>query len=266
MAAADPCCDVADTLVADLPGPAFAVQRARLALVQERQAFARANLRLVVTLANRYRRSGRLALVDLIQEGNVGLLAAIDRFDPARGFRFSTYAAFWIRHALGRALSDRGRIVRLPSHVVELQTKLRSIEAAFEVEHGRRPDADELAQRAGVTVRQVEKLSRVLVERAQPEDDAAELDSLACSDPRAESKIDAVQLERALARALEDLAPIEIEILSLRFGLEGGEGLTLREVGTNYSLSRERVRQIQARALRKLRDDLARRGHDQPAI
>jgi len=123
------------------------VRSARMALCAARHEMVRANLRLVVTMAHRYRRNGRLPLADLIQEGNIGLLTAVDRFDPRKGFRFSTYGSWWIRHAIGRALSDKGRAVRLPVHVVELQHKLARARRELEIQLGRAPERGELAGR-----------------------------------------------------------------------------------------------------------------------
>lgn len=286
---ADPGCDIADRITAELlallRGPnaggvftlraaqrrsdAFVayvrrVERARMLLGNARAEFARANLRLVVSMAHRYTRSGRMSLDDLIQEGNVGLLTAVDRFDPRRGFRFSTYGSWWIRHAISRALSDRGRAVRLPVHVIELQSKLSKIRREFEREHGREPDLEELAALAEVPAAKVERLGRVLLEREMPrEHEGVErrgIDALADADPAVDTCLESFQLEGALQTALEGLRPMEAEILRLRFGLDGREGMTLREIGEMYSLSRERIRQIQRRALDTLRDGLEQRG------
>jgi RNA polymerase primary sigma factor len=231
-----------------------------------RAEFARANLRLVVSMAHRYRRSGRMSLADLIQEGNVGLLTAVDRFDPRRGFRFSTYGSWWIRHAISRALSDRGRAVRLPVHVIELQAKLSKIRREFEHQNGREPDVDELSSLADVPKEKVERLGRVLLERDTPRDDAHEaskprgVDALADDDPAVDTRLESFELDGALQEALDTLRPMEAEILRLRFGLDGNEGHTLREIGEVYSLSRERIRQIQQRALDKLRASLVDEG------
>ena len=287
LAEADPSSDIADVLAAEvqslLRGPneggrlklraaqrkseryedyAHAVERARILLNAARAEFARANLRLVVSMAHRYLRTGRMSLDDLIQEGNVGLLTAIDRFDPERGFRFSTYGSWWIRHAISRALSDRGRAVRLPVHVIELQAKLTKIRRDFEQVHGREPDAEELAALAEVPTDKVERLGRVLLERDNPREGSEEgaprrgIDALADEEPAVDTCMESFELGGALHEALDELRPMEAEILRLRFGLDGSEGLTLREIGEVYSLSRERIRQIQQRALNKLRDSL----------
>src|SRR5690606_21726880 len=138
--------------------------RVRVGLHQARREFARGNLRLVVTMAHRYKRNGRMPLSDLIQEGNVGLMTAVDRFDPGRGYRFSTYGTWWIRHAISRALSDKGRAVRIPVHVIELQAKLSRIRREFEHENRRSPDDMELSALADVSLDKVRRFGRVLVE------------------------------------------------------------------------------------------------------
>ncbi len=291
LADADPSCDVADRIAAEIQALmrdrndggdlklraaqrkserfesyARQVERTRMHLQAARSEFARANLRLVVSMAHRYLRSGRMSLDDLIQEGNVGLLTAVDRFDPRRGFRFSTYGSWWIRHAISRALSDRGRAVRLPVHVIELQAKLGKIRREFEHKHGREPDAQELATLADVPYEKVERLGRVLLERDAPRDDAGEgarprgIDALSDGEPTVDTRLESFELDGALHEALETLRPMEAEILRLRFGLDGNEGHTLREIGDVYSLSRERIRQIQQRALDKLREALVVEG------
>ena len=242
------------------------VERARLHLHAARSEFARANLRLVVSMAHRYRRSGRMSLADLIQEGNVGLLTAVDRFNPRRGFRFSTYGSWWIRHAISRALSDRGRAVRLPVHVIELQSKLSKIRREYEHKHGHEPELEVLASLADVPKEKIERFGRVLLEPDTPRDDGSEpgrprgIDALADDEPAVDQRIESFELDGALQGALETLRPMEAEILRLRFGLDGSQGLTLREIGEVYSLSRERIRQIQQRALNKLRDSLQEDG------
>ncbi len=287
LADVDTSCDVADLIVAEIQALrsgrndggqlklraaqrkserfteyAQRAERLRMHLNAARAEFARANLRLVVSMAHRYRRSGRMSLADLIQEGNVGLLTAVDRFDPRRGFRFSTYGSWWIRHAISRALSDRGRAVRLPVHVIELQAKLSKLRREFEHVNGREPDVDELAALADVPKEKVERLGRVLLERENPRDDPEGtarprgIDAIADADPAADTRMESFELDGALQGALDTLRPMEAEILRLRFGLDGHEGHTLREIGEVYSLSRERIRQIQQRALDKLRASL----------
>jgi RNA polymerase primary sigma factor len=242
------------------------VRSARMALCAARHELVRANLRLVVTMAHRYRRNGRMPLADLIQEGNMGLLTAVDRFDPRKGFRFSTYGSWWIRHAIGRALSDKGRAVRLPVHVVELQHKLARVRRALEVELGRAPERAELAAALGVPELKLERLDRALIREGSPDAPPGEATSgievLPDEGPGADRLLHDGRLDEALNEALSTLRPMEADILRHRFGLDDGNAMTLREVGELHGLSRERIRQLQERALEKIRAELRHRGFD----
>lgn len=248
------------------------LQWCRIALHQARQTFARGHLRLVVMIAQRYRHTGRMPLADLLQEGNAGLMIAVDRFDPARGFRFSTYGSWWIRHAISRALSDTGRTVRLPVHVVELRSKIRQARAAFEHEHHRMPEADELAARLHVDVDKIERFGRVLVEQDTPvnlgdeDTERTGIEAIQDEAPIQEDSLHSVRIDASLEEALDVLRPMEFDILRMRFGLDDQTPKTLREIGEVYSLSRERIRQIQARALGKLRDELGTNGLTKEAV
>jgi RNA polymerase primary sigma factor len=239
-------------------------------LCTARHELVRANLRLVVAMAHRYRRNGRLPLTDLIQEGNLGLMTAVDRFDPRKGFRFSTYGSWWIRHAIGRALSDKGRAVRLPVHVVELQHKISKARRRFEAKHQRAPERAELAELVGVPERKLERLERTLLQRddslGNPDRDGVTgIDVLADEAPGADRLLHDTRLDDALHEALTGLRPMEADILRHRFGLDGSQIMTLREVGEMHGLSRERIRQLQERALQKIRLALTDRGFEGPA-
>ncbi len=244
------------------------VRKARMSLHAARAELARANLRLVIAMAQRYLKSGRMSLPDLIQEGNIGLMTAVDRFDPRRGYRFSTYAAWWIRHAISRALSDRGRVVRLPVHVIEFQAQLAKVRKAFVHEHQREPNLAELAEAAGVPLERIERFGYALFEQATPRvrhDDndtgaALGMEAMPADAPELETAFDSLAIDSALHEALEQLRPMEADVLRMRFGFTGQDAMSLREIGTVYSLSRERIRQIQERALTKLRAELAERG------
>ncbi len=293
MADLDPSVELADRLLADLQSidagrgceagldvraPArgsatfqrylHGVRSASLALGTARHELVRANLRLVVKMAHRYRRSGRLSLADLIQEGNMGLLVAVDRFDPRKGFRFSTYGSWWIRHAIGRALSDKGRAVRLPVHVVELQHRMGTVRREFELEHGRTPDAAELAAALGVPEAKLERLQRSLLvqdttfDSPNPEGGPQGMDVLRDAKPDVDSLMHGGHLDDAVQEALSSLRPMEADILRHRYGLDDGRTLTLREVGVMHGLSRERIRQLQERALEKIREQLRERGFE----
>jgi RNA polymerase primary sigma factor len=242
------------------------VETAAGALADAKHGFVRANLRLVVTMARRYHH-GKMTLPDLIQEGNLGLLKAVDRFDPTRGYRFSTYASWWIRHAISRALADKGREVRVPVHMLDVHHKLKRERQRFAVVEGREPGDEELAARTAVPVDRIRRLRLCLLE------DGASLDSpISGGDARTAgemleddsipSAVDAMQSDAMgehVRSALERLTPIEADVLRKRFGLDEVEPMTLREIGAEYSLSRERIRQLQEQALGKIRRELRRK-------
>lgn len=234
-------------------------------LWRAKDKFVRANLRLVVTMARRYNR-GQLPLPDLIQEGNIGLMKAVDRFDPDRGFRFSTYASWWIRHAISRALADKGREVRVPVHMIDVYHKLKRTRQRFSTLKGREPTEEELAAEAEVPLEKIQRLRQCLL------DAGPSLDSpVAGAEGRTvgellEDESTPLPAEFLQARAMGDkvrellsrLRPIEADVLRKRFGLDEGEPMTLREIGEQYSLSRERIRQLQEQALGKIRRELRR--------
>jgi RNA polymerase primary sigma factor len=219
-----------------------------------------ANLRLVVSIAKRYR-GAALPIQDLVQEGNLGLGKAVDRFQYRRGFRFSTYATWWIRQAITRALADRGRLIRLPVHVEEQLRQLARADRALASELGRAPTPEELARRAHLSVERV----RGLLEAARrtysldtPLSETTELGDV-LQDTNVAPPDEAVLVEdqtRQVQRALATLSEPQRQVLRLRFGLDDGEH-TLEEIGQRFGVTRERIRQIEAKALRKLRPTLA---------
>ena len=237
-----------------------AVQASAAALRAARNQFARANLRLVVRMANRLRGSG-LSLTDLIQEGNIGLLKAVDRFEPARGIRFSTYASWWIRHTMRRAMVNRGRTVRVPQHLHTLAQKLSKTRRRLRGELGRNPHDTELAEAVGTTVDKVVAATRALANqpvsldaRVSSDDPRTVADILSVPEEQTPGeRLDILRAEEQMRAALLELAPMERDILRQRFGLDGQEPRTLAEIGEQYSLSRERIRQLQVLALEHMR-------------
>jgi len=237
-----------------------------------RDEFVRANLRLVVTMARRYDRGG-MPLADLIQEGNLGLMHAVSRFDYRRGLRFSTYACWWIRHAIGRALADKARAVRIPVHMLEAQQQLEKVRQQLVGELGRPPTPQELAKAARVPLAKLNQMHRYIM--GQPmsldrpvhdDDDRSFGDTMADPDSEDHSPADNLTtqtLTTQVKRLLHHLSPIEADVLTKRFGLGDDEERTFREIGDQYHLSRERIRQIQNSALDKLKRALERehRGH-----
>ena len=244
------------------------VEIASRAAADARNDFVRANLRLVVSIARRFNH-GRMALADLIQEGNLGLIKAVERYDYRRGFRFSTYASWWIRHAISRALADKGREVRLPVHMIDAQHKLTKARRQLTASLGRNPTSEELATATQMPVDKIEKMRSWLLEQSisldKPiGDDEGRTLGEVLEDPDREGVSPTGDLEwEALTTEIQDLLgelrPIEADILRQRFGLGTEQELTLKEIGDKYSLSRERIRQLQEQALGKMRRALARR-------
>lgn len=228
-----------------------------------RHKMIQSNLRLVINIAKKYSHLG-VSMLDLIEEGNLGLMKAVEKFNPRKGYRFSTYAAWWIRQYISRAIANQGKTVRIPVYIIELMIRFKKVTEALTAHLKRKPRVEEIARRMRLPVKRVKQLNKMVtgissLNAPVGEDDSTEFINL-IEDESIVSAVDGLSnflMQERIKGLLEKMSPREKKILSLRFGLKDGVPKTLRDTAKHFGITRERVRQIEAAAMKKMRDMIA---------